>query len=521
MPNHKVPKHLVSNRTIDKMSPLTLDRLPNEILTSIFNDFRVHYHPEPDSDAPSAYFRGTRQRPDEPSWYSLDCQALYSLCLTSRRLRDVARPLLYRDFMPGYGDSWRSKSYKWEGRLASFLRTVSTRRDLAVFVKRIYIHSFLVKRLDEVTVQSALEQAAQGFSIPLSKYLAHFPSIGIRRPGHDQQQILFAPLLGMLLAALPNANRLSLQVSARSVPIPASALKEIGVPKLRLKTIDISAYSHPDAEASYMFSIDDDTCGILKLATDVETLNLHMCGSLRNPLGLEIRTLRITCSRLDEPSIRNLLSSCVGLEAFMYEAGPPDIIKYSCLMGTPLNENDEHFEPHRIIEYLHSHYGTLKSLHLDFRIYNLISFNRIRPVRPIASLKNLTRLNHLFLNPNMIYSNQETKRHQLIEILPPAITKLQIIGIFSVFLLDAARDLQALADAVLRGEFSQLQKLTYNTFEQLDDHAISESFARAGVEFGHEECPPTGPTILPTDVSPPSSPGSFMLYPLPDSDDDL
>ncbi|KAL4871123.1 hypothetical protein BDV12DRAFT_194769 [Aspergillus spectabilis] len=43
--------------------------------------------------------------------------------------------------MPGYGDSWRSDLYTWDGRLTSFMRTVARRRDLAATVKRIYVHS--------------------------------------------------------------------------------------------------------------------------------------------------------------------------------------------------------------------------------------------------------------------------------------------------------------------------------------------------------------------------------------------
>ncbi|RAQ40920.1 hypothetical protein AFGD_007303 [Aspergillus flavus] len=77
--------------------------------------------------------------------YSLDLQGLTSLCLVCRHLCGAVQPILYQDFMLGYGDSWRSDLYTWHGRLSSFMWTVAHRRDLAALVKRIYIHPYLVE----------------------------------------------------------------------------------------------------------------------------------------------------------------------------------------------------------------------------------------------------------------------------------------------------------------------------------------------------------------------------------------
>lgn len=77
--------------------------------------------------------------------YSLELQRLTSLCLVCRHLCGAVQPILYQEFMLGYGDSWRSDLYTWHGRLSSFMWTVAHRRDLAALVKRIYIHPYLVE----------------------------------------------------------------------------------------------------------------------------------------------------------------------------------------------------------------------------------------------------------------------------------------------------------------------------------------------------------------------------------------
>ncbi|KAI1291260.1 hypothetical protein F5Y03DRAFT_44418 [Xylaria venustula] len=96
-----------------------LSNLPTEILSLIFKNFCLHCR-ELDADGvPEVYYLGKQQKRFEPSWYSLDLQALYSTCLVSRRLCDIAQPILYHEFVPGYADSRTSARYKWNGRLTA------------------------------------------------------------------------------------------------------------------------------------------------------------------------------------------------------------------------------------------------------------------------------------------------------------------------------------------------------------------------------------------------------------------
>ncbi|OTB11119.1 hypothetical protein K445DRAFT_322307 [Daldinia sp. EC12] len=496
------------------MSPQTLNELPNEILGSIFRNFCQHCRSESEPDTPHGYIRGTRQRPEDPSWYSLDCQALHSLCLTSKHIRDIAQPILYHDFMPGYGDSWRSESYAWGERLVYFLRTIIQRPDLAALVRRIYIHPLLVKNIDETWTKNTLEPVTQGLAFPLSEYLAHFPNEGGFESDFYQHQMLFAPLFGILLAVLTNLSHLSLQVAPRSVPISPSALEVAGVSKLCLKNIDISAYSNPRSNGDYKFNIGNDTYGLFELVDNIETLNLHMCYSVPNPLRVKMRALHITHSRMNEESLGNLLSYWTGLETFIYEATHPPLITYGCLSGSPMDDGIVHFQPNDAIGYLYDHRSTLKTLHLDLRNWSIVG----KLPQPISILREFTALEDLLLNQDMICNDRRTEQHQITGILPPSIRKLQIIGPFREFFHSLVKGLHGLADAASQGDFPHLRRVMCDMVNDLEGYGLGESFARARVDFSYEAYLPSGPTILPSHIVTSPRHSEFLPVLLPEED---
>ncbi|KAF7539398.1 hypothetical protein G7054_g2207 [Neopestalotiopsis clavispora] len=114
-----------------------------------------------DAAAADAYVYGPQQQQqhDAPSWSSLESHALYSVCLVSKHLRDVARPIPYHGFMPGYGNSWRSSRYTWEGRLTSLMRTVAERCGLAAQVRILHARFDLIKTLSNKEALLAFEHA--------------------------------------------------------------------------------------------------------------------------------------------------------------------------------------------------------------------------------------------------------------------------------------------------------------------------------------------------------------------------
>lgn len=304
------------------MAP-NLANLPNETLSFILRQFCLHCTKAHGYDSPDGYFRssecagGEKQDRDQPSWYSRDYRmALHSMYLVSRRVRSVAQQILYHEFVPGYGDAWRSKQFSWDGRLAAFVRTLVSRPDLAARVERVYVHVYLLRPVTEgeadVIVRAAAGAAAD-------EYLACFQGM------ENLVNIAGLKLVGVVLALLPNLVRLSLQTEGPSAYIPAGAISALaGLSEsgalTKLKTLDVCDRALP-------FSLEYHARGILEVTARIgsmTTLNLHSCrdasgGGLRN-----IRILRVTHSRLSTAGLGALLNSCVtGLKSFVYEATYP------------------------------------------------------------------------------------------------------------------------------------------------------------------------------------------------------
>ncbi|KAK4120729.1 hypothetical protein N657DRAFT_701535 [Parathielavia appendiculata] len=241
------------------MAP-NLGTLPVETLSLILGHFCLHCSKDHRYELPNGYFccrSSEQQQPGQPSWYSRDYrQTLHSVWLASKRLASVAQTLLYHEFVPGYGDAWRSTQFSWEGRLASFLLTVATRKDLVAQVRRIYVHPHLLRAITEEEAQLTLEEALKAAAVIapaagaqlLSEYQGAFDEL--------QEQRLHFPgprrhpgwkLVGMLLTVAPNLERLSLQVEGPGcVPVAAfSVLRRLsgsnagGALLSNLKTLDL------------------------------------------------------------------------------------------------------------------------------------------------------------------------------------------------------------------------------------------------------------------------------------------
>jgi hypothetical protein len=314
--------------------------LPSETLSLILSQFCLHCTKAHSHDSPDGFFRSSgsgsesreqQQHPDEPSWYSRDYRmALHSMCLVSRRFLPLAQSFLYHEFVPGYGDAWRSRRFSWDGRLASFVRTAAARPDLATLVKHVYVHVYLLRPVSEEETQASLEKAMGATTA--DDYLACFQ--GMQNLVH----IAGVKLLGLLLALLPNLERLSLQTEGPSAYLPAGALSACASPSkseplARLTRLDICDRALP-------LGFDYHAGGILEAAAGrLATLNLHMAGGPRQKMGrqgrlLNLRTLRITHARLGAVELAALLDSCApwGLKSFTYEAAyPPASLISGCL----------------------------------------------------------------------------------------------------------------------------------------------------------------------------------------------
>ncbi|KAI8630671.1 hypothetical protein F5Y19DRAFT_52977 [Xylariaceae sp. FL1651] len=358
--------------------PLVLSNLPTEILILILGNFCLHCR-EP-GGVPHLYFPKKQRQSDQPSWHSLDLQALYATCLVSKTLCGIAQSILYHEFIPGYSDSGQSRQYEWIGRLESFLWTVSLRPDLASLVRGLYLSYWLLQPIWIYNghVEALLEELARIRGINLSNFLKPFHDLPIRkllgpyRPSADE-------LIAMLLASLPNLDRRYITSLTPRSPIPVAALSAAGARCFRLQTIEICA-SGSNVRDRLGCILED------SLPT-LTTLNIDsFCSSDGDKLGFSelffprLRNIGVLVSRMSGPDLEQLLSYCTGLETFTYDA----ISTLHCI------------KPSGIVESLRRYQQTLRTMRLDLRAARLID-ERFLP-ELIPTLENFSALLNVSLN---------------------------------------------------------------------------------------------------------------------------
>lgn len=219
-------------------SGLTLNHLPNEVLVIIFGKYDLHPYNYYKSSAPQAP-RGwhierfyTRNDP-------LDRDDLLSLCLTSKRFRYLAQPIIYQQLPVGLGNHDHWKLHHRGRRLALFLRTLVERRDLAALVSDISLHLSVGIFVDsyETLARAVMDQTARALGIQLSAFLAEFPELQELRPN---PLVLASALASMLVAILPNLDTYNFEYDEfLAVRIRPQAVKALGITLSQPSYIDV------------------------------------------------------------------------------------------------------------------------------------------------------------------------------------------------------------------------------------------------------------------------------------------
>lgn len=429
-----------------------VSNLPNEILLQIFGYFCLHCQDEYSQSWDRRPLRHkphrTRQRGDVKSWYSLDRQTLYSASLVSRRLRDLAQSVLYHEFAIGYGDSWVSKLYSWQGRLASFIRCLAMRPDLAHSVRVCYVSTSLFETSCQEENRAVILEAARALDIDLptawrrrisnvSTYeKCDWPEtyevfLGSHLDGNnslEKRQLqnvrnaflegsepgrrwMNAELVAVLIALMPNIDYISLQGNYRCPThgLPHSALPALGVSNLPIRTLDLAIGGNP----------------IIQLASTLETLNLHQHSFHGSPIPEMplLKTLRVTDCLVSTKMLQQLLGACTGsLVAFELEA-MLDPGSFNPFASGP---SSEHFQFPEAIECLRRHQDTLKVLHLDLANRGC----QMSKIPDDLDLKHFSALEHVFLNSTILFGyvpiarEHEADHQVLVRLLPDSLTSL-------------------------------------------------------------------------------------------------
>lgn len=532
------------------MTHATITSLPAETLSSIFGHFCLHCC-HGSTEGPDSYFRSPdhrhpqQQQPHERSWYLADYrQPLVSLCLVSKRLRDVAQQVLHHEFVLGYGDSWRSASSSWDRRLTSFLRTVGTRDDLAAAVRRVSLHPRLLEAAELGDVGAVVDLRRMGRGLGLEVADESAPPCYQERPGWTmprpprrpsgivacvkpapptrvmyvdaytaddsfrERHALGLELLAILIGMLPSVERLSIQQTVVDYDtLYLSELRSMTTTKgsRQLKTLDLATH---DFSPELMIKVPSQAAGALWLSGDtLQTLNLHQCNGFWSnpedaPTFRSLKVLRLTQSHLSAVGIRVLLSRCTGgLTSFTYEAA-----------GTCRGMDGKQFHPPEAIESLHPHRRTLKALHLDLR--GFVDSRTVQSMHP-ASLADFTALEDLFLSIDTLWRKDLTAVGDGVEdaavltrVLPASTTLLSIAGArqdrrwrrLPAELLGLAR-----AVAADEGRLARLREVRCDArwkrrLNKGLGPEISSMFGAAGVEFGFDSLPLSRATVGREDV---------------------
>ncbi|KAK9424268.1 putative F-box domain-containing protein [Seiridium unicorne] len=532
--------HAVRHHQTNAMKA-ALDHLPIEILTAILKQFCVHC--QASSESPDAYSCGNQQQPSEPSWYSLDRHALFSLCLTSRNLLEPAQAILYHEFMPGYGDSWRTTRYTWAGRLTNFLCTISRRPDLAAMVKRVHIDPKLMFFVSPEECKTAIGLAAAKFMIGLPEFADYLDGPESWSPfswkGNHYVDTQFSrELIHMLVLQLPELEHISFKTSylnrqtmPRPRPIPSTAFRATTQTGPSIKRIAAAQDKGSSTDLdSFSSTLVPDTLEWIPPG-HLQELHLHMVtagGSLDLPsLSLiNLKTLRITSSRITRSALSSILSSIQALETFIYESAPTR-------NGTALDHRSESindaFEPYDAVNCLQRHQASLIRLHLQMSGYKCPGVSNFGTgLGLVTSLRDFS-LKHLLINAEAICNSPRATPEdaKLLEsLLPTSLESLALSGniYYFPFELRLVNGLLGLADAVMAERYPHLKRITCDEvmpMDKYDTHGIPDSFRAGGVVFELSSWPLSKPTrsggedFWPDGVSP-----TRKAVELPPEDDD-
>ncbi|KAF5562834.1 hypothetical protein FPHYL_5488 [Fusarium phyllophilum] len=400
---------------------------------------------------PHAYNESWDQRPLRPiesdrklqqakakPWYSIDRQTLCSLSLTCRQFRDVAQPILYHEFVLGYGDSWYSDAYQWEDRLAPFIRTLARRPDLARLGKVIHISHHTLKAASALGVDlpAAWKKRVEisdsicpsekfdwpgVYPIFSEFYLDDHPRMTekqerqLRRAMTQKSmpggRCMNAELVAMLLAHTPNIEIISIQSSPGwpTCGIAESSLTALGITHLPVKRLHLGMPAGP----------------IIKISDHLETLNFQ---------GYII--------------------------SFEYEAGQR---RWQDNVRTP----DPIFQLSDAIDSLQRHKNTLQILHLDLSARP----RDIKIVKQRANMRDFTALRHLWTNLLLLFPNpfRPTLRRPVVAERSPADAEVLVEFLpHSIVSLEIYYDIKCLVSNALHGlpavkseKFPFLKKVVY------------------------------------------------------------
>ncbi|KAK5995561.1 hypothetical protein PT974_03973 [Cladobotryum mycophilum] len=521
--------------------------LPNEILQLLFRHFCSHCRNEHISILQSSTQQIHQGKPLEKASRESDHHTLWSLCLVSKQFRDLAQPLLYHQFIVGYGIEGRMYDSERQ-RLLAFTQTVMRRRDLARKIDRVFIHRGLVDSLCDVErLLATLRRAAVVSNPCLFSSPEMISSKWARERDYAMFKRTFTPVPDgqpfWAAGTIEHEQYLAMEVVAALVAL---------LPKLAHLVIQ-NRSSWPNVKGSYpispqVFDIRNPSVktletglpmknmmGIIDAAVNLETLHLDAIDEtydfeFEQTIGKEcpampkLRHIRFTRSKIQLHYMRTIVGKCTGsLETFFYEVWREPRRFESCIQEIFIARSSRtHYESNisertvppttpvrlsHVFQILSAHKGTLKRLHLDYRGAS----QRHTCELPTWSLRDFSALTNIFYGAYEIYPILDALRKNQPQnsALPISLKSLALAGVgayipaidYSVFPADRQTEpegaperfaLFSLAEARANwpAQFANLEQVDYSFEKELlgahDLADLTRVFTSSGVRFSHK-----------------------------------
>ncbi|KAF5585184.1 hypothetical protein FPANT_7574 [Fusarium pseudoanthophilum] len=472
--------HTESQDTQSQQHTPNLVNLSPELLRQIFGYFCLHCRGKHE------YLTDNTEQ--LTSNYRRDRQVLVSLCLVSRRLRDISQDILHHVFL------WPLRKSLTQISLPLFIRTVASQRHLASSTKAVLFYSTQgASSIDFEHAHDAFKQVANVRGLKLSDIWDQRKDTSPHREaflrglilGRAQSpdamkniklhaSTLSAELLFILLALLPRCPHLALDISTHQIYDQMQALKALGVSSLPLRKLELRG----------AFDLEWLSSQLIPISTGLEALTLYKSPPL--PEISSLKALHLRGFRLSPDQLAKILPSCTGsLRVFTYEATDVTSLHIDELYNWQVQASD-------VVRHLEKHCTTLESLHLDLRIRAFMS--RDTKIDPMPHLETFTALQELFLNSDAVYNTQSLEfpdEKSLTSFLPPSIVSLTLVEPdFPSPPERLQKGLSGLANLRReQGRFPRLKQVTCDVKKIFDESHTEDLLLEVGIGLEYKEFP--------------------------------
>jgi hypothetical protein len=385
------------------------------------------------------------------------------LCLTSKRLCDIARPILYREPITKYSVHYFSNYDADAGAecpLLQLMRTLLQRPDLAAIVRHLIFNPWLVHELPNTSAEM-LQDAATKFGLELP--------VDWREPAGDPYtepgQALSATL-AVLLMLLPNLEVLRLQLSDtfNFGLLEQIASQKNGGLNPRLPNLKKLFLAHNDSEGGCVL---DSVGPLVALAPNLEVLGCDQGagfgedGNADFPTMGKLRKLLLRQCAMTREELEDLVCKAPALEVFVHQP-----------WGTATVSDDCHESNlNGVLAALSSVRRGIKTLVIDLseREHRDEDFRPIDPRGSIEHLNQFTGLKTLALSANELLPAFEdgfmSGDSRLVQVLPQSIESFVVLG--GATKLQSAC-IQLAQESHSDGKFPYLKRVAMNTGTDLN-----------------------------------------------------